>query len=283
MPISSAAMLAELNISVWTGQRVDRTATRKVTDDLHASYDAGLFRKNLMAGSHLRKEIADYAASCRTWHNMRTLPWADRGPRLLATSLFFDYKTEANARRDYFMAKRDQFVACYPDLKATAQINLGDMFNSDDYPDVEEVAAKFDFRLVFSPVPESGDFRLDLPSQEMQEMRKQYDTAFQTRLVDAMKEPWERLHDMLGRMSEKLADSDEDTKKRWHDTFITNAQDMCQMLTHLNVTKDPELEKARRDLERAIYNVSIEDVKESAETRIDMKAKLDTILKSYNW
>ncbi len=285
MSIESSAMLVELNISVWTANKVDRNATRKVAADNYASSDAGLFKKNLMAGTHLRKEIADYAASCRLWHNMRTLPWSDRGPRLLATSLFFDYKTEANARQQYFMSKRDQFIKEYPTLKDTAQTNLGAMFDPMDYPDVDTVASKFDFRLVFSPVPSSGDFRLDLPAQEMAEMRAQYDSAFDKRLAEAMREPWDRMHDVLTSMTSKLADveADPETKRRWHDTFITNAQDMCQMLTHLNVTKDPKLEEARRKLERAIYNVSIEDIKESAETRIDVKAKLDDILKSYNW
>jgi len=285
MTISTSSMLVELNISVWTANRVDRDASRKVTTDNGATADAGLFRKNLMAGSNIRKEIADYAASCRLWHNVRTLPWADRGARLLPTSLFFDYKTEANARKAYFDEKVTQFVKDYPTLVQTARQHLGAMFNPDDYPPVEEVQAKFGFRLVFSPVPESGDFRLDLPRQEMEEMQRQYDVAFNDRIADAMREPWSKLRDLIQRMSDKLTDDDLDTdaKKRWHDTFITNAQDMCQMLTHLNVTGDRDLEQARRELERAVAGVRIDDVKEDAYVRKGMKAKLDTILNSYEW
>ena len=143
MSISNAAMLVELNISVWTANKIDKDASRKVADDNRASADAGQFRKNLMAGSHLRKEIADYAAGCRLWHNTRTMPWADRGPRLLPTSLFFDYKTEANARRAYFMDKREQFGREYPNLQRTAQNYLGDLYDPADYPSLEEVMAKF--------------------------------------------------------------------------------------------------------------------------------------------
>ena len=58
---------------------------------------------------------------------------------------------------------------------------------------------------------------------------------------------------------------------------------MCSMLTHLNVTRDPALEAARRGLERAIAGVEIEDIKESVSTREDVKGKLDAILKSYEW
>ena len=283
MSISNAAMLVELNISVWTANKIDKDASRKVADDNRASADAGQFRKNLMAGSHLRKEIADYAAGCRLWHNTRTMPWADRGPRLLPTSLFFDYKTEANARCAYFMDKREQFGREYPNLQRTAQNYLGDLYDPADYPSLEEVMAKFDFRLVFSPVPDAGDFRLDLPAQELDAMRTQYEAQANERVAAAMKDQWGKLHDMVSRMSDKLVEPEDEDKRRWHDTFLTNAQEMCQMLTHLNVTKDPSLESARRQLERAIAGVEIDHIKEDITVREDVKEKLDAILKQYEW
>ena len=55
------------------------------------------------------------------------------------------------------------------------------------------------------------------------------------------------------------------------------------MLTHLNLTGDPKLEQAKRDLERALSGLDMADIKESAATRSDTKAKLDNILKNYNW
>lgn len=283
MTISSSAMLVELNISVWTANKIDKDASRKVADDNHASADAGQFRKNLMAGSHLRKEIADYAAGCRLWHNTRTMPWADRGPRLLPTSLFFDYKTEANARQGYFEDLVNRFEREYPNLQRTARNYLGDLYDPSDYPSVEEMRSKFGFRLVFSPVPDGGDFRLDLPKQELDAMRQQYETHANERVEAAMKDQWGKLHDMVARMSEKLVEPDGEDKRRWHDTFITNAQEMCAMLTHLNITKDPSLEEARRGLERAIAGVEIDHIKEDSGVREDVKSKLDAILKQYEW
>ena len=285
MTISNAAMLTELNISVWTANKIDKDASRKVADDNNAAADSGHFRKNLMAGSTLRKDIADYAAGCRLWHNTRTMPLADRGPRLLPTSLFFDYKTEVNARETYFNNKVSEFLLAYPRLVQTAQNYLGDLFNRDDYPHPDEVASKFGFRLVFSPVPDAGDFRLDLPKQELDAMRLQYEAHANERVEAAMQEQWGKLRDMVFRMSEKLTepdDGDED-KRRWHDTFLTNAQEMCGMLTHLNITRDPTLEEARRGLERAIAGVDIDDIKGSEDTRTDVKEKLDDILKQYEW
>lgn len=284
MSISNSSMLVEMNISVWTGQKVDRKATIKVTDDANATADAGQFKKNLMAGTTLRKEIADYAAICRTWHNGRTLPWSDKGARLLPTSMFFDYKKEVNARRAYFDSKVAQFIEEYPTLMMAAERSLGDLFNPADYPTVEEVQSKFGFRLVFSPVAESGDFRIDVGNSELAELRQQYESAYESRVQDAMQTAWSKLHEALVAMSEKLTEQPEGMKaKLFHGTFVSNAQDLCSLLTHLNITNDPKLEMARRELERAIANVDITDIREDPGVRIDLKAQVDAVLGKYDW
>lgn len=284
MSITSSAVLVEMNISVWTANKLDKGATEGVlTSNGATSGDAAQVRKNLMAGTSARKEIADYAAGCRLWHNTRTLPWADKGARLLPTSLFLNYKAEANIRRDTFNQMVDAFIGNYPALVQTASNYMGSLFNQDDYPSADAVREKFGYRLVFSPVPESGDFRLDLPAQDIREMEQSYQAAFDDRLAEAMRTPWEQLHKMLAAMSTKLTEGDDDTKKRWHDTFVTNAQEMCAMLTHLNVAKDPKLEAARRQLETAMIGVDIEDIKDDQFIRAKLKGKLDGILKGYDW
>jgi hypothetical protein len=285
MSITSSAVLVEMNISVWTANKLDKSATEKVVSDNAAVQNAAQVRKNLMAGTTLRKDIADYAAGCRLWHNTRTLPWADKGARLLSTSLFMDYKSEANVRRDTFNKMVDNFMVQYPSLVQTANNYLGTLFNPEDYPSVDEVRDKFGFRLVFSPVPESGDFRLQVAEQDLQDLRQQYESNFNDRLAEAMREPWDRLHKLLTGMSEKLTDveGEDETKKRYHDTLITNAQSLCSLLTHLNVTKDAKLEQARRDLELTMLGADIDAIKESPEVRKGMKDKLDAILKQYEW
>lgn len=282
MSISNSAVIVELSISVWTANKVDKSATKKVADDHNASADAGLFRKNLMAGTSLRKDIADYAALCRTWHNGRTMPWADKGGRLLPMSMFMDYKTEANARRDYFQSKVDEFCLQYPNLMVAAQRSLGDMFNPAEYPSTEEVRDKFGFRLVFSPVPEAGDFRLKVGEQDLEELRQQYDSAYDQRVKDAMQSAWDKLHEMLNGMSAKLADN-EGEKKLFRDTWLPNILDLSSLLSHLNITKDPELEKARRDLERMAMSVDMDSIRKDAGARADLKEQVDAVLSKYDW
>jgi hypothetical protein len=285
MSIASSAVLVELNISVWTANKLDKGATDTVLASNSASKDSAQVRKNLMAGTDKRKKIADYAAKIRLYHNQTTLSWSDKGARLLPTSLFMDYKSNMNVYQRNMTTMIDDFYANYADLIDLAKHHMGDLFNPYDYPSIDELRNKFGFRLVFSPLPEGGDFRLDIPKADMDELGEQYESAFNDRLKDAMREPWEKLHKTLVHISEKLTDveGDDETKKRYHDTLITNAQELCGLLTHLNVTKDPMLETARRSLELTMLGVDIDAIKESPDVRSSVKAKVDDILKKFDW
>ena len=285
MSISSSAVLVELNISVWTANKLDKGATDSVLASNSASKDSAQVRKNLMAGTDKRKKIADYAARARLYHNQTTLSWSDKGARLLPTSLFMDYKSNMNVHQRNMTTMIEDFYANYADLIDLAKHHMGDLFNPYDYPSIDELRSKFGFRLVFSPLPEGGDFRLDIPKADMEELGQQYECAFNDRLKDAMREPWEKLHKTLIHISEKLTDleGEDETKKRYHDTLITNAQELCGLLTHLNVTKDPLLENARRSLELTMLGVDIDAIKESPDVRSSVKAKVDDILKKFDW
>jgi len=283
MSISSSAVLARLNISVWTANKLDRVATDQVTTSNHADSKAAQVRKNLMAGTKARKEISDYAAECRLWHNQMTLAWEDRGSRLLPTSLFMDYKTEANKREARFNMLVDNFLNNYDAHVLTSAHYLGTLFNASDYPPVNEVRGLFGFRLVFNPVPESGHFVLDIPAQELEETKQSCEQEIEGKLNDAMRGAWERLHKQLTTMSEKLSEGDEETKKRWHDSFVINAVELCEMLTHLNVTRDPQLEAARRELETAMRGLNVDALKHSVAIRETTKKKVDAILNKFEW
>jgi hypothetical protein len=47
MSITSSTLLVELNISVWTANKLDKETTNKVTADNNAVAGSGQFRKNL--------------------------------------------------------------------------------------------------------------------------------------------------------------------------------------------------------------------------------------------
>lgn len=292
MSISSSAVLVSLNVSVWPASTIDKEVTNKVLDDAMAHQSAGKFKKDLFAGTSLRKNIENRAARVRQFHAKHTIPWADKGDRLLPTALFLDYKTMIDKEQREFNAMCETFFDAYPQLCSEAPVNMGKLFKKDDYPDLDVVRGRFGFRSKISPLPEAGDFRLDVSNQEVADqvadIKAKYDADMQTRLAEAMRDPWDRLHKMLTTISTKLTDdkdaATEDAKgKRYHDTLITNPLDLCELLGKLNITKDPKLEDARRQLEDTMRSTDIEVIKASPDVRESIKAKVDTILGKFDW
>ena len=284
MSISSSALLVELNISVWPASKLDREITDKVNSDASAVRGASQTKKNLFAGTSLRKDISDFAARVRLYHNKHTLPWADKGERMLPTALFMDYKQTMNGFEQTFNMMCNNFFVEYPRLVAEAPANLGSMYKAEDYPDLTNVRLKFGFKRTVKPVPEAGDFRLDIPAYDLEEMRAEFNKQHENKLAEAMREPWERLHKMLVGMSEKLTDVEgDDSKKRYHDTLISNPIELCGLLTKLNVTNDPKLEEARRQLELTMLGADIESIKEDKQSRVELKSKVDAILGKFDW
>ena len=283
MSISSSALLVELNISVWPASKLDREITDKVNSDASAVRGASQTKKNLFAGTSLRKDISDFAARVRLYHNKHTLPWADKGERMLPTALFMDYKQTINGFEQTFNMMCQNFFIEYPRLVIEAPTNLGSMYKAEDYPELTDVKLKFGFRRAVKPVPEAGDFRLDIPAHDLDEMREEFLKQQNNKLAEAMREPWDRLHEMLVGISDKLTDVEGDSKKRYHDTLISNPIELCSLLTKLNVTNDPKLEEARRQLEMTMLGADIEDLKGHAPARVELKSKVDEILKRFDW
>ena len=284
MSISASAVLVELNISVWPASKIDREITDKVNSDAGAVRGASQTKKNLFAGTSLRKDIADFAARVRLYHNQHTLPWADKGERMLPTALFMDYKQTMNGYEQTFNMMCNNFYIEYPRLVAEAPTALQGLHKAEDYPDLTDVRLKFGFRRTVKPVPEAGDFRLDIPAYDLEEMRSEFMSQQDRKLAEAMREPWDRLHKVLLAMSEKLTDVEgDDGKKRYHDTLLTNPLELCSLLTKLNITNDPKLEEARRQVEVAMLNADMESIKEDADTRSELKSKVDAIINKFEW
>jgi hypothetical protein len=283
MSISSSAVLVRLSISTWTAKKVDKNQSENVSAATGADKKAGKYIKDLMVGSNHVSALSKFAQDRRNEYSDRTLPWDDMGDRLLSTSLLLPFKQDYNGYKSEFWRRRDYICNNYESLKQISANYLGAMYNPEEYPSADEVYSKYDWRLTIKTVPESGHLYLDLPAQDLEELRESLEAENDRKTKHAMDAAWHRLHTTLTGMSSKLAESDDDKKKRFYDSFVTNPKELCDLLGHLNVTDDPELERARSMLERTITGADIDVIKESPAIREDMKTKVDSILKQFEW
>lgn len=281
--IGSAALLVEVNVSSWSARKLDRKVTDEVTTNKAASRSAARVNKNLLADDEKLEAINKYAANFRNWLYAETLPWSNSGLRLIPTAKFFDFKQTLDAYKSEFEDLVNNFVQEYPTRIAAQAFKLGSMFDRSEYPDAQEIASKFKFSYCFSPVPEAGHFLVDLGEEMEKELKEEYAKAYEDRVNTAMKDLWTRLKDHLDKIAERLTPDPDGKNKIFRDSLVDNVLDLCGMLRDLNVTNDPNLEKARKEVEMLLSGVVADDLRKNEEIRKDVRSEVNAILEKFAW
>ena len=160
---------------------------------------------------------------------------------------------------------------------------MGDYFDADEFPHAESLPRKFKFEYNFLPVPESGDFRLKCEEAVRADLAEQYDRMFNERLAEAMRDPWDRLHEALTHIATRLTDPSEGERNIFRDSLVNKPLELCSLLTKLNITKDPQLEEARRMLEKALSRTDLDDLRNHADARAELKSDVQNIINKFNW
>lgn len=289
--IASSAMLVELSIKGWTARKLDKKVSAEVDVDKHTKTRAGNYNKNLLAGTGFLDTLTKYASNARGWHNSQTLAWSDNGLRLLPVGNFIAYKKQLATLEDNYNALVDKFIEAYPNLVSAAAFQLGNLFDRTEYPEPEKIRSKFSFAYTFMPVPTSGDFRIDISEEAKNSIMESCSNAYEQRLANAMKEAWNRLHDSLSRMSERLEVDivddeygDPTHKPRvFRDSLVENANEMVSLLTHFNLTGDEKLEDARRMLANRMNGITPDSLRDNLTLRHNVKLDVDAILNKFNF
>jgi hypothetical protein len=274
--ILGRAMLANVSIGVWSARKHDRVVTDKVNTTMADSRNAGRYHKRLFADaapSHSKLVTAAHVA--RNMHYHHTLPWEDSGWRLLPTANYFEYNEAMRSVQAVFEEALHAFLNEYPKLVRNAADALGSMYSKADYPRVSEIEHKFHFDLEFGPVPSAGDFRVSLPQEELREMAKGVELRVTSAVTAAVTDMWTRLGDSIVQLRGKLDDG-----KFLRESMLDRLADMANTLGRLNLTNDPALEKARKQVVKDLTGLDIRALRDDDKTRGLAAAKADAILKS---
>jgi hypothetical protein len=280
-------MLVEFNASVWTARKLDKTTTNEVVASKNAgAKDAARVNKHLLAGRTELDIIQQAVGRARQFVYDNTAPWSDSGLRLLPTINFMKFTERMNDFEEEMETLVKAFVVIYPTLITAQALALGDMFKRDDYPTANEMMTKFSFRVNYMPVPSSGDFRVDVGNQAQAELKARLESLTQERIDSAMADVRERLSTHLKRMSDRLTTDyvgGEAKQRRFHDTLVDGALELCDLTKALNVTNDLALETARSQLEQLLVGVTPADLRKNEAIRQDVKRNVDAILDKFNF
>lgn len=274
MDISSKAMLASLKITQWTCAKKDKEVTDEVLTQRQAKADAGSFNKRLLAKEQIQS-IRQIAGAARNLHYDLTLPWSQDGARILPAAMFAKYDAEMRKLKGEFEVAVRDFIRDYPGYVADARLRLGGLFKAEDYPDANDVEAKFTWELTISPLPTGNDFRVNLSKEMTEHLRAQIEERTRKEIETGTRDVWDRVYKVVQHMAVSLeeykvsVDKDGKEKKEnpFRDTLVSNVRDIAGLLPLLNVTGDPKLNQLATEITGKLT------LKEPQELRDDGKAR----------
>jgi hypothetical protein len=279
--ISSSSMLVELSISVWTGRKQDKRASEEAASANNAQKGVARVTKDLLFECAELDALVKFGANVRNMHYNSTLPWSDMGPRLLPTAKFFAYQQMITRLQGEFIRLRDLLLNVYDLEVAQQQAKQGDLYNPDEYPTTEQLRAKFAFRINYIPLPDAGDWRLDIGNEALASLQEQYQAHYTGQLTSAMNDIWRRLYDTLSALSRQLSDKTEDGKTpRIFASVFDRMQEVLDLMETCNMTGDPQMQLMQRRLSQAFKGVTIEDIKDDAYLRRETKQAIDAAIKN---
>jgi len=277
------AILVDLDISNWSGTKRDPRLSRDIVKQKKAERGAGYWWTRIVPASSLRP-VHSACTNARKIHAELTLPWNDMGARLLPSKMFFQYMEKMQKAKDRFTTAVANFIDEYPSLLEAAEQYLGELFDPNMLPSVEEVKHKFTWNIRTYPIPTAGDFRVDLSNEVVEAIQKSIEDRVKASYNAAMEALWQRVYDIVHHVAERLSNPDNQFRK----SLITNAKELCDLLPKLNVANDVYLEKMRRQIEIQIANKKAEELrnnpierKNTANAANDILNKVDGYIKAW--
>ena len=234
--IHSNVMLVDLRVSQWTARKQDKAVSRKVAESNHVDQGVGAYYKSLLDPAII-SNIKSLVGAARSYHYKMTLPWSDDGPRVLPSTLYFEYTKQMQQFKGQFLAEVNALLAEYPYHREEAKRFLGSLFNEEDYPTPDKLSEKYAFSLRFMPLPRGADFRCNIPDDEADELRQQIEAQSNAALQRATEDAYQRVQEVVERYIQRLADP----KGVFRDSMVENARELVELLPSLNVTGDERL------------------------------------------
>lgn len=275
MSIVNNCMIANLQVGIWMGYRLDKAASRVLTEQAHADQDAARVNKHLVPKETLKPIIAT-ASAVRTHLYANTLPWKDNGDRLLLRKVYTKFIEEHEKLvKEFDNAVEDFLSTTYLRARDQAEFRMGDLFNSADYPSATTLRHKFYINLDIDPVTTIGDFRVLMDDSELERVKASMEHAMQQRLGKAMSDVWQRLADTLKHFSDKMS-SDE----IFRDTTVRNLEEIVDLLPDLNITDDANLEQIRQDIKNSIIGYEPKELRKDKAVRSAVANEAQRIMDS---
>jgi hypothetical protein len=212
--------------------------------------------------------------------NVLTIPWDRGGSSLLPAKCIDKFMSQISKLRYEHDALVADWLSKYDDIIEEAKGKLNGDFNAARYPSREEVSKKFTMSVSYSPLPDSGDYRIDVSKELMDEVAAETKRDAESRFDAARVELRQRLIDKLEHLADRCKAMNDNDKSKWYESNLSNLEDLIELMPDMMLGDDPTLDAALVDARKIIRNVDSDTIKASETIRNDVRKRAAEIVSS---
>jgi len=238
--VSNAYLLLDLRTSTWGASKTDKQASEEIAALKNAKQGSVKVVKNLMAGADQElTAIKQAVRGVRTGVEALCHWWAD-GQYIFPTTKYMEVVPKVENARKIWEDAVEAFVLVYG--SRLAEVQLGALNDSNDYPSPAEVRKLFAMDISYLPVPVVADFsRVMLPQEVAVELATKLAEQTTAKTDSIRNDSMGELRKQLARMATQLGKLVEGENTRLFDTLVSSMRDCADSLDETNFLSDPEV------------------------------------------
>jgi hypothetical protein len=296
--LASSSMLVSINIGCFNTRRKDKKVSKDIARDNYVANEKLVSANKTLLASPKLDAIRSLITRIHEVNRNMTNEWAPK-LQLLPTSVYPDHVNtfmgDASFEGTYWGLVQDFVDNEYSWVVMNMQRELGAMYDAAQYPSVEEVRKKFYYNVSYMPLTDSSNWQLDLEREAQSALQEHYERQLNNKVQSMAADLHKRIYEALagnpdrpedkGLIGNLATDYDDKTGAlkstgRLHDSRIENIHSLIKLLGPLNITNDPIVARAQRQLQRTLDNLTCAADFKHPEVRKDTAAKLQEVLDS---
>lgn len=276
--LASSAILVGIRLEKPKTSTRIQSATTLVQEHYEASHASGAFVANLYPKFAVRPQMKVHEDLFQR-HKAITARW-EHGIDIIAKrgkSAWDDLIREATVRFDDAVQKQGEIYDA--EIIPAAKRELGDLFGLVGYPSADEWVSQWALRPIVRPVPNSGDLRLTLPAEQVEEVERELREQHR----NSVKDVYHRLGDLVRKSADSLGRYGVAKGARLQAATVQDhIAEVVSALDGLNIPdedgkRDTVLEDLGTEITNVILSQEFSDLKKDEGLRKDVAKKASAL------
>ena len=275
--LNTKAMLVRLTISRPTTSKRDSQAEQFAQQSLA---DTGLRVSNTLFRQGALRDLLNHTAAVYAYHKNNTLPYIDRGPRLLPVTQYERYRDNMRQLVNDVDSLSHKLRPDYTQYVNDDIALRGSRAALSDYPSEADFFDGLRLQFTFSPLPDTQHFLFDISDEDKAALQQQLQDTVDAAKADMM----ERLRDPMKHLLDKLRTPIGEKGSIFRDSAVENVLDAVDTVRRMAMD-DPDVLAACDEVRNAFvgHARNPQVLRESPIVREQMAAKLADIQSKMGW